>query len=117
MTINELAQNWIENADTTPTRISVERAAEYIGWMDQDTDLPEDLTPEAFAAAWNEIIGDRTEEAKEIVDAGNYTAAVSLMDDEIREELSREIAPCSEIEFLVAYMNRHEEKYGERVMV
>ena len=113
MTIMELAQNWIENADDTPTRISVERAAEYIGWMDPDSDLPEDLTPEAFADAWNRIIGDRSAEAQEIVDAGNYAAAVSLMDDDIREELSLEIAPCSEREFLAAYMQRHEEKYGE----
>ena len=56
MTIKELAQNWIENADTTPERITVDQAAEYIGWMDKDS-LPEGLTPEAFAAAWNDIVG------------------------------------------------------------
>lgn len=56
MTIKELAQNWIENADTTPGEITTETAAEYIGWMDKDSDLPEDLTPEAFADAWNEIV-------------------------------------------------------------
>jgi len=56
MTIKELAMNWIENADTTPGEITAEQAAEYISWMDPDTDLPEDLTPEAFAAAWNEVI-------------------------------------------------------------
>lgn len=56
MTIRELAQNWIENADTTPEEITTETAAEYIGWMDKDSDLPEGLTPEAFAEAWNNII-------------------------------------------------------------
>jgi hypothetical protein len=56
MTIRELAQNWIENADTTPEEITTETAAEYIGWMDKDSDLPEDLTPEAFAEAWNDIV-------------------------------------------------------------
>ena len=117
MTIMELAQNWIENADTTPTRISAARAAEYIGWMDPDSDLPDDLTPEAFAAAWNSIIGDRSEEAREIIEAGNYNAAVALMDYETSEEVHREIAPCSELEFLTAYMNLHEEKFGERFVV
>lgn len=57
MTVKELAMNWIENADTTPGKITVEQAEEYIGWMDRDTDLPEDLTPETFAEAWNEIVG------------------------------------------------------------
>lgn len=56
MTIKELATNWIENADTTPVEITVEQAAEYISWMDSDTDLPEGLTPENFAEAWNEVI-------------------------------------------------------------
>ena len=56
MTIKELAMNWIENADTTPQEITVEQAAEYISWMDPDTDLPEGLTPEAFQEAWNNVI-------------------------------------------------------------
>jgi hypothetical protein len=56
MTIGELAMSWIENANTTPTEITVDDAAQFIGWMDRDTDLPKDLTPEAFADAWNDII-------------------------------------------------------------
>jgi len=59
MTIRELAQNWIENADTTPEAITVEQAAQYISWMDPDDDLPEGLTPEAFAESWNDIITGR----------------------------------------------------------
>lgn len=50
--------------------------------------------------------------AQDIIDAGLYNAAVNLMDDDIREELHSEIAPCTDIEFLEAYMKRHEEKYG-----
>lgn len=56
MSISELAMNWIEHADTKPGVIDLETAETYIGWMDPDTDLPEDLTPEAFMEAWNEII-------------------------------------------------------------
>lgn len=43
----------------------------------------------------------------------NYEAAVELMDDEIREELNSEIAPCTEQEFFTAYEKAHAEKYGE----
>lgn len=50
--------------------------------------------------------------ATEIINSGLFEAAVMLMDDDIREELHREISPCSEYEFLLTYMERHEEKYG-----
>ena len=43
----------------------------------------------------------------------NYEAAVELMDDEIRESLHFEIAPCTEQEFFTAYEKAHAEKYGE----
>lgn len=57
MTIHDLALNLIEHSDVFPVpEISEETAAEYISWLDPDTDLPEDLTPEAFAEAWNDIV-------------------------------------------------------------
>ena len=40
-------------------------------------------------------------------------AVVALMDDDIREELHMEIAPCTEQEFVDAYCVKHFEKYGE----
>lgn len=42
-----------------------------------------------------------------------FESCVALMDDEIREELHRELAPCTEQEFLDAYIKRHHEKYNE----
>lgn len=51
--------------------------------------------------------------AKEIIDGGYFAAAVYLMDDEIRETLNREIAPCTDLEFLEAYMVAHKDKYGQ----
>lgn len=50
--------------------------------------------------------------AREIIDNGLYAAAVNLMDDEIREEVHRDLAPCTDEEFLAEYMKRHAEKYG-----
>ena len=43
----------------------------------------------------------------------NYETAVMLMDDEIRESLHFELAPCTEQEFFTAYEKAHAEKYGE----
>ena len=50
--------------------------------------------------------------AREIIEAGLYNAAVELMDDEIREELSNSGDYGTDETFLEAYMERHEAKYG-----
>ena len=44
-------------------------------------------------------------------------AAVMLMDDEIREAVNSDIAPCTEQEFVDEYCKRHFEKYGEDFIV
>lgn len=43
----------------------------------------------------------------------NYDAAVALMDDDLREELAMELAPCTEQEFFDAYCKAHMEKFNE----
>lgn len=48
----------------------------------------------------------------------SFEACVALMDDEIREELHAELAPCTEQEFLDAYVVRHAEKFdGETFQI
>ena len=48
----------------------------------------------------------------------NYAAAVELMDDDLREQLHREMAPCSNQEFYDAYVKAHAEKYnGEKFQI
>lgn len=42
----------------------------------------------------------------------DYAAAVALMDDEIREELAAELAPCTDQEFFTAYEEAHLVKFG-----
>ena len=44
-------------------------------------------------------------------------AAVMLMDDEIREAVNFDIAPCTEQEFVDEYCKRQLEKYGEDFIV
>ncbi len=47
----------------------------------------------------------------------DFEAAVNLMDDEIREAIHAELAPCTEQEFFDAYCEAHEEKYGEEFAI
>lgn len=55
--------------------------------------------------------------AEEIINNGLYDTAVNLMDDTIREELHNELSPCSDLEFLAAYLERHEQQFGEEFSV
>lgn len=43
----------------------------------------------------------------------DFDVTVHYMDDELREELHRELAPCSEQEFFDAYCKAHLERFGE----
>jgi hypothetical protein len=43
----------------------------------------------------------------------NYNAAVELMDDELREEVHADLAPCTDQEFFDEYARRHAERFGE----
>lgn len=43
----------------------------------------------------------------------DYEAVENLMDDELREELHREIAPCSPQRFFDKYAEMHAERFGE----
>jgi len=68
------------------------------------------------------VYNDQKQEGKtmttnEIIENNLYSVAVQLMDDDIRESVHADLAPCSDLEFLTEYMRRHEEKYGERFTV
>lgn len=43
----------------------------------------------------------------------DFDFAVGAMDDDIREELHAELAPCTDQEFFSAYCKAHAEKYNE----
>ena len=42
-----------------------------------------------------------------------WNTAVYLMDDDLREELNADLAPCTEQEFFEAYAKAHENKFCE----
>ena len=58
-----------------------------------------------------------TDTVNDIINAGMYKAAENLMDDAIREQIHAEIAPCSDKEFLTAYMAYHKAKYNENFTI
>lgn len=43
----------------------------------------------------------------------DYDAAVELMDDNLREEVAADLAPCTEQEFFTEYCKRYAAKFGE----
>lgn len=43
----------------------------------------------------------------------DYKDAEFFMDNDLREELHAEMAPCTDQEFFDAYRERHAEKFGE----
>jgi len=48
----------------------------------------------------------------------DFDAAVNLMDDEIRENLHNKMAPCTDQEFMDAYVQAHAAKFdGEEFQV
>lgn len=44
-------------------------------------------------------------------------AVVAMMDDEIREELHNELAPCTDQEFVDNYVVAHRVKYGAQFVI
>lgn len=43
----------------------------------------------------------------------DYDIAVSFMDDDLREQIHGELAPCTNQEFFDEYAKRHEENFSE----
>lgn len=43
----------------------------------------------------------------------DYDMAVLLMDDDLREDIHRDISPCTDQEFFDEYAKRHIQKFGE----
>lgn len=43
----------------------------------------------------------------------DFEVAVTMMDDDIREKVHFDLAPCTEQEFFDEYAKRHAERYGD----
>jgi hypothetical protein len=102
--------------------------AEYVTYGDGDLGVPvlradamddiASMDPLSIGdGTWYPCAGPVSNEAREIVERGLYDAAAGLMDDDLRERLHAELAPCSDAAFLAAYMAAHLEVYGEPFVV
>jgi hypothetical protein len=84
------------------------------GWYPED----KDELREEYNLTDQEVENIITEMKKIIVknSKGNwidYAAAAGYMDDDIREDLHAELAPCSNQEFYDAYAKAHLNKFGQ----
>lgn len=43
----------------------------------------------------------------------DYDLSVSMMDDDLREQIHGEFAPCTDQEFFNEYAKQHEQKFNE----
>ena len=57
------------------------------------------------------------EDARELLNMISIDGLVNYMDCEIREEVHAALAPCDEVSFLAAYLEKHFQKYGELLKV
>lgn len=58
--VEKLVQNVMENDREGIEKMTVEMAADILGWMredDEEESIPADLTAEQFAEIWNEMKG------------------------------------------------------------
>jgi hypothetical protein len=50
--------------------------------------------------------------ADEMLEIFSWEVIIHYMDDELREQVHNELAPCGDVEFLARYMELHWVKYG-----
>lgn len=55
--------------------------------------------------------------AQELLEEFSIELIEQYMDDDIRERIHLEIAPCTEFEFVKRYIKEHYEKFGEEFTV
>lgn len=108
-------------------RISIQDAVtedvnEYIGQLDEM--FPGEEISESDADELREamrvVLRIVYEESPQVMLDGravDYRAAENLMDDDLREEIHNDLAPCTEQEFMDEYARRHAERFGSEFVV
>jgi len=92
-------------------------ASRIIDRIDLVTERVNDFEPELRKAVKSYLEKDQkmkypkviNEYGKEI----DFDAAVNIMDDDLREQLNNELAPCTNQKFFEAYAKAHLEKFDE----
>lgn len=69
--------------------------------------------PYELEAYFGDFAEEYEDKSENMLSRLEWEVIVNMMDDEIREELHNDLAPCYAGTFLVWYMAKHSEKYGE----
>lgn len=69
--------------------------------------------PYELEAYFGDFAEEYEEKSEDMLDRYDWDSIVNMMDDEIREDLHAAFAPCYAGTFLMWYMVKHLEKYGE----
>ena len=109
---------------TEMTREQITYAAKDLfagGWRSSDR---EEFKKEYDLTDWEtDVMAEELEKlADQYVEDENghmidYDAAVEMMDDDLREQLHQEMAPCTNQEFFDAYVKAHAAKFGEKFQI
>ena len=70
-----------------------------VGWK-----LPEDITPEEYAETWNSFVNANMTVYGRPITQKDMDIIGTYMDDDIRETVHAELAPCSPEEFISRYL-------------
>lgn len=93
---------------------------EYLDRFTSDSDADIITEDELGRLAWEwdlpkETLLDMVEEVSEDVAEFlvNWDVTVNMMDEDLREEVHADLAPCSKESFMKEYLRRHYRKFGE----
>lgn len=71
---------------------------------------------DAFEAYFGEFYGEYEQQVESLLELP-WSTVEHCMDDEIRERLHAELAPCDNRRFLLAYIMEHTSKFGEDFII
>lgn len=78
-----------------------------------DDQLVEEETGDYVNAWYTQLELIPYDAAAHVLIGHSWDSIVALMDDDLREEIHADFAPCGNYEFLREYMKAHAEKFGE----
>lgn len=106
MTRKEFMENVIDNAILPMEKMNAaDAAADLDNFRADGWDIPADMTAEFYAEFWNEHVSDgKMTIFGRAIENDDMQNIAGYMDDEIRERLHGELAPCTHEEFINAYL-------------
>lgn len=104
---------WIDARTVRELRVDIRTTDDAIEslYLSARVDAPGNLRIEDVDDDYS-IDGDLADRVVDLLSCG-WPTVVDYMDDELREQLNYDIAPCGVLRFLCEYLDAHERKYNE----